>query len=134
MKGSKKNVKEKTKEKPQIKQNKNKSNNDEPKENNINELEPKVPLTGQKNIESNNINKINMNIQESNNNDKNNNPEKLKEDQNNIVESKINENNLFAGLPSKLELDNKAIKSIMPYFEKNMNYTKKIAKNEDNIW
>ena len=133
MKGSKKNVKEKTKEKPQIKQNKNKSNNDEQKENNINELEPKVPLTGQKNIESNNINKINMNIQESNNNDKNNNPEKLKEDQNNIVESKINENNLFAGFPSKLELDNKAIKSIMPYFEKNMNYTKKIAKNEEKV-
>ena len=133
MKGSKKNVKEKTKEKPQIKQNKNKSNNDEQKENNINELEPNVPLTDQKNLESNNINKINMNIQESNNNDKNNNPEKLKEDQNNIVESKINENNLFAGLPSKLELDNKAIKSIMPYFEKNMNYTKKIAKNEEKV-
>ena len=133
MKGSKKNVKEKTKEKPQIKQNKNKSNNDEQKENNINELEPKVPLTGQKNIESNNINKINMNIQESNNNDKNNNPEKLKEDQNNIIESKINENNILTGLPSKLELDNKAIKSIMPFFEKNMNYTKKIAKNEEKV-
>ena len=133
MKGSKKNVKEKNKEKPQIKQNKNKSNNDEQKENNINELEPNVPLTDQKNLESNNINKINMNIQESNNNDKNNNPEKLKEDQNNIIESKINENNILTGLPSKLELDNKAIKSIMPFFEKNMNYTKKIAKNEEKV-
>ena len=133
MKGSKKNVKEKNKEKPQIKKNKNKSNNDELKENNINELEPKVPLTDQKNLESNNINKINMNIQESNNNDKNNNPEKLKEDQNNIIESKINENNILTGLPSKLELDNKAIKSIMPFFEKNMNYTKKIAKNEEKV-
>ena len=133
MKGSKKNVKEKNKEKPQIKQNKNKSNNDEQKENNINELEPNVPLTDQKNLESNNINKINMNIQENNNNDKNNNPEKLKEDQNNIIESKINENNILTGLPSKLELDNKAIKSIMPFFEKNMNYTKKIAKNEEKV-
>ena len=69
-----------------------------------------------------------MNIQENNNN-----PEKLKEDQNNIIESKINENNILTGLPSKLELDNKAIKSIMPFFEKNMNYTKKIAKNEENV-
>ena len=30
----------------------------------------------------------------------------------------------------KIEFDNKTIKTFMPYFEKNMSYTKKLAKNE----
>ena len=32
--------------------------------------------------------------------------------------------------PEKIEFDSKTIKSFMPYFDKNMSYTKKLAKNE----
>ena len=50
-----------------------------------------------------------------------------------INQSPLNEINPLIQLPQKMELDNKAMKSIMPYFEKNMTYTKKLAKNEEKV-
>ena len=45
----------------------------------------------------------------------------------------LNNINFLTELPAKMDLDNKAIKSIMPYFEKSMTYTKRSAKNEENV-
>ena len=57
----------------------------------------------------------------------------IKTESNIIARPQILEKNPLIQLPSKLDLDNKAIKSIMPYFEKNMSYTKKLAKNEEKV-
>ena len=48
-------------------------------------------------------------------------------------DSQINTNTFLSELPTKMELDNKIIKSIMPYFDKNMTYTKRSAKNEEKV-
>ena len=58
----------------------------------------------------------------------------VNKEQNQIVETQnkqqqINENINQEKTP-KIEFDNKTIKTFMPYFEKNMSYTKKLAKNE----
>ena len=47
--------------------------------------------------------------------------------------TELNNINFLTELPAKMDLDNKAIKSIMPYFEKSMTYTKRSAKNEENV-
>ena len=135
MKGSKKIKKEIITEKNKIKQNQEKSNVCNPKEqiiNSHNSLGPKMPLSDKKNLESKHDGKINKDTQEKNNNNINN-QEKLKEEENNIIPQNLNENNLLNEIPSKLELDSKTMKSIMPYFEKNMTYTKKLAKNEEKV-
>ena len=59
--------------------------------------------------------------------------EKIKTEPNITTKPTIFEKNPLIELPTKLELDNKALKSIMPYFEKNMTYTKRLAKNEEKI-
>ena len=59
--------------------------------------------------------------------------EKPKTELNITTKPTIFEKNPLIELPTKLELDNKALKSIMPYFEKNMTYTKRLAKNEEKI-
>ena len=59
--------------------------------------------------------------------------EKIKTEPNITIRPLILEKNPLIQLPSKLELDNKALKSIMPYFEKNMSYTKRLAKNEEKV-
>ena len=59
--------------------------------------------------------------------------EKTKTEPNITTKPTIFEKNPLIELPTKLELDNKALKSIMPYFEKNMTYTKRLAKNEEKI-
>ena len=136
MKGSKKIKKEKITEKNKIKQNQEKSNVGNPKEqiiNSHNSLDPKMPLSDKKNLESKHDGKINKDTQEKNNSNNINNQEKLKEEENNIIPQNLNENNLLNEIPSKLELDSKTMKSIMPYFEKNMTYTKKLAKNEEKV-
>ena len=135
MKGSKKIKKEIITEKNKIKQNQEKSNVGNPKEqiiNSHNSLGPKMPLSDKKNLESKHDGKINKDTQEKNSNNINN-QEKLKEEENNIIPQNLNENNLLNEIPSKLELDSKTMKSIMPYFEKNMTYTKKLAKNEEKV-
>ena len=135
MKGSKKIKKEIITEKNKIKQNQEKSNVGNPKEqiiNSHNSLGPKMPLSDKKNLESKHDGKINKDTQEKNSNNINN-QAKLKEEENNIIPQNLNENNLLNEIPSKLELDSKTMKSIMPYFEKNMTYTKKLAKNEEKV-
>ena len=62
-----------------------------------------------------------------------NNSQKTKTVKNLNPQSPLNENNPLIQLPSKMELDNKALKLIMPYFDKNMSYTKKQAKNEEKV-
>ena len=62
-----------------------------------------------------------------------NNSQKTKTVKNLNPQSPLNENNPLIQLPSKIELDNKALKLIMPYFDKNMSYTKKQAKNEEKV-
>ena len=47
--------------------------------------------------------------------------------------TELNNTNFLSELPAKMDLDNKTIKSIMPYFDKNTVYTKHSAKNEENI-
>jgi hypothetical protein len=60
--------------------------------------------------------------------------EKIKTEPNITTKPTIFEKNPLIELPTKLELDNKALKSIMPYFEKNMTYTKRLAKSRTDFW
>ena len=70
-------------------------------------------------------------------------PKKLNNSSNNINKeqseikldnnTELNNTNFLSELPAKMDLDNKTIKSIMPYFDKNTVYTKHSAKNEENI-
>ena len=60
------------------------------------------------------------------------NPKKSNSFQKNNPSSEINNNNiLLTPIPTKIELNEKIIKSIMPYFDKNMSYKKYLAKNEE---
>ena len=105
-------------------------------------------INKEKQVEKNKVTKsINQNNQPKNPNDsKNNNPQNDKLSKS----SKISEQTSPSQVPQqknnvstlqqtninsyqKIEFDAKTIKSIMPYFEKNMNYTKRLAKNEEKV-
>ena len=121
-----------------------------------NKILPKRPLTTSTTSNSNQSNKINANIPNKNNiskNPKNENPEnkpqikpenksQIKQESNNQNNSinnitkeqpELNNINFLSELPTKMDLDNKTIKSIMPFFDKNMTYTKRSAKNEEKV-
>ena len=105
-------------------------------------------INKEKQVEKNKVAKsINQNNQPKNPNDsKNNNPQNDKlskstkiseqaspsqvpQQKNNV--SSLQQTNINSY--QKIEFDAKTIKSIMPYFEKNMNYTKRLAKNEEKV-
>ena len=65
--------------------------------------------------------------------DVSNNKEIIKTEPNITPKPSLNETNPLIQLPSKLELDDKALKLIMPYFDKNITYTKRLAKNEEKV-
>ena len=125
----------------------------EAKENNQKQGQNKEKKTNnkinkEKQVEKNKVAKsINQNNQPKNPNDsKNNNPQNDKiskstkiseqaspsqvpQQKNNV--SSLQQTNINSY--QKIEFDAKTIKSIMPYFEKNMNYTKRLAKNEEKV-
>lgn len=114
----------------------------------------KRPMKSPTQSNTNQQNKINDNIPNINNieknikNEKSENKQQIKQEQkklnnskeqpeikldNSIERNNINNINFLSELPAKMDLDNKTIKSIMPYFEKNMSYTKHTAKNEEKV-
>ena len=92
----------------------------------------KPEIKTQTKIESKRPN-IKLNTKLNNNISSSSKKEKIKTEPNITIRPLILEKNPLIQLPSKLELDNKALKSIMPYFEKNMSYTKRLAKNEEKV-
>ena len=92
----------------------------------------KPEIKTQNKIESKRTN-IKLNTKLNNSVNTSNKKEKTKTEPNITTKPTIFEKNPLIELPTKLDLDNKALKSIMPYFEKNMTYTKRLAKNEEKI-
>ena len=114
----------------------------------------KRPLSSSVNTNLNKINNIKPNIQNKNNNQKqrndkprniqskidskkiisNNNNIKIDEPKNISFQNKLPKiSDIFNQKTIKINLDEKTISSFMPYFDKNMTYTKRLAKNEEKV-
>ena len=117
---TKQNIKQEKKANDNSKNLTNKNFNLEKKKNQMNEIfktEPNKINQDKREIKSANPQKVSQNLQ----NEK---PQ---------IKSQSQVNSTPVQKMPKYEFDNKIIKSFMPYYEKNMTYTKKLAKNEEKI-
>ena len=84
-------------------------------------------------INESELNKANQNKNVVKVNEIKNNAQEDKKEKSNEPEIKENLINTNQEIPLTIEFDKKTIKSFMPYFEKNMTYTKKLSKNENKV-